>query len=81
MVTNKTIKDEIKKAIEGMEQWSDMGLPEYIYKYSVRLKTLVELLEVDNCGSVGGYDKGQNIKGNHYSADNLINRAKWVLSK
>ncbi len=77
MITSKTIKEEIKSCIIQIEQWSERKEYGRMYKYSIKLETLVELLEVDNCGSVGGFDKGQNPLKNY----SLIQRAKYVVTK
>jgi len=81
MITNRTIKEAIKNKVEEIDQWLDAGHLGIAYDLSLKLTVLIELLEIDNCGSVGGLDKGQAIKGNSDSIDGLKARAKWVLSK
>ncbi len=41
-----------------------------------RAETLIELLEVHDCGSVGGFDKGQR-----YPNGDVFKRFNWLLRK
>jgi len=79
MITNRTIKREIRSCIQQIEQWDNIDNIDIKHRYVNELETLVELLEVDNCGSVGGFDKGQQRHARH--KPDLIDRAKWVLAK
>lgn len=76
MITNDTIKEELEESLELVEQWKND--PSNYFKYFNKTEMLVELLEVDNCGSIGGFDKGQKIPhGTPY--ERLKQRAHWVL--
>jgi len=79
VVTNETIKEDIRDTIVQIEQWHDMGIISNYAEHVIKLEILVEILEVDNCGSVGGFDKGQKYEGSCITA--LYNRAGWVLNK
>jgi len=55
-ITRKTILQDAFEAFQQISQW----LPNHIdtaAEYSAQAKALVELLEVHDCGSVGGYDR------------------------
>lgn len=76
MINNDTVKEKLKRNLELIEQWKDD--PANYFEYFNRALTLIELLEVDNCGSVGGFDKRQkHPKGSGY--DRLMRRGHWVL--
>lgn len=47
------------------------------YEHQLRAETLIELLEVHNCGSVGGYDDGQQNSGQWRT---LRQRYEWLKS-
>jgi len=71
-----TIKKEIRGELSQMTQWDGFDDAPTRAKYYYRLESLVELLEVRNCGSVGGFDSEQT--GRFYS---LRQRAEFVLNK
>ena len=79
MVTNQTIKKEIRETIQQVQQWHELGNIQRYSQYAYKLEVLVEILEADNCGSVGGFDKGQPYTGN--TIKGLYGRAQWVLNK
>ena len=60
LLTYEGILKEIDRNLQGVQQWlehDDQLLR--AAEYRIAAKTLIELLEVYNCGSVGGYDKDQ----------------------
>jgi len=71
--------DDIQEAIDGVLQWADRPFAEgYLanaLEYQSKLKALVELLEVYDCGSVGGfgYKQPEDL--------DLEGRAAWLLRK
>jgi len=70
---------EIKSAIQQVEQWHEApfadGFADNTAGYFHQLEALVELLEIYDCGSTGGFGKDQpdNL--------NLKERADWLLKK
>jgi hypothetical protein len=62
------ILDAIKNEIQMMYQWSDQFSkkrvnPDYISTSVVhahKAEALIELLEIHDCGSVGGFDEGNH---------------------
>lgn len=74
------ILKRIFECLSSVIQWSE--IPEWFdsaSKYLVRAENLIEILEVDDCGSVGGFDlKNQPRK---VSNSNIINRAICVADK
>ena len=70
------IKTAIREHLADIEQWkSNYNHPAYVLKYYNKLEALVELLEVWDTGSVGGFDYQQPYN------TSLDIRAKWVLNK
>jgi hypothetical protein len=65
------ILDEIKRCLDQVEQWAGMNEYRHAHEYSVRGKTLVELLEIERCGNTGGYDDGQKDR-------TLAGRYRWL---
>ena len=54
--SRKEILTEILDCFQGMFQWLTT-LPEHYTKYANQAEVLIELLEVVDCGSVGGFDR------------------------
>ena len=50
------ILNEIFSHFQQMTQW-DVTSPGYTVEYAAKAEALIELLEVHDCGSVGGFDK------------------------
>jgi hypothetical protein len=65
--------EQIERALLGCHQWMEMGQLTRAMEYQLHASTLIELLEVQNCGSVGGYDEGQQPKDR-----TLLGRYRWV---
>lgn len=81
-ITVEGIVEEIKDALQCRKQWLDLS-PDTLgraYEYHIRLECLVELLECYDCGSVGGFGKGQ-FKTNSDPELNLLQRAEWLIKK
>lgn len=71
------ILDEIASCLEQVSL--DNPKTAYAFEracnYAKKAEILIEVLEVHNCGSVGGYDKGQP-----FSYD-LLGRYEWLVKK
>lgn len=59
-----------------MRQWAEAKDYVRASHYRIMVESLIELLEIDLCGSVGGFDAGQDIK--HRT---LKGRVKWLKMK
>lgn len=83
---------EVEQLMQQVKQWEhvrETGWAANYMEYICQLKALVELLEVADCGSTGGFGKGQGYADlrrsdwcneNHNPGD-LFDRAKWLLRK
>lgn len=71
-----TILKNIKESLSAITQWSEMQHWENAAKYAAKAEALIELLEVDDCGSIGGFDakRGQN-RDRHWT---LTKRYDWL---
>lgn len=72
--------ERIELAELAVLQWNESpfaeGFLESATGYYHELRGLVELLEVYDCGSVGGFGKGQN-----HRLSSLQSRAHWLMKK
>ena len=70
---------EIESSIQQVEQWSKHlyadGFAENTLKYMNHLEAYVEVLEIYDCDSTGGFGAGES-----HQLD-LLGRAKWLLKK
>jgi hypothetical protein len=57
----KIILQEIFSHFQKMTQWITLN-PSYYSKYYSKAQALIELLEVEDCGSIGGYDLKNPVK-------------------
>ena len=72
------VKEQIRSDLRLIEQWKgSYDWADNVAKYYHKLEALVELLEIYNCGSVGGFDEGQ-VDHKRYT---LEERAEYVLNK
>lgn len=73
-VSYKKILREIQENFQQIEQWNkyDKDYAIMLLDYTTRATCLIELLETERCGSVGGYDKGQP------RGQNLMERFEWL---
>lgn len=73
--------DGILEAIEGeiqmVDQWRCSENLDLASTHYQRAEALIELLEVHNCGSTGGFDKGQQDSGSR----SLQARFEWLRGK
>jgi len=75
-LTLEAVKVEIRSNLRQIAQWDSFDQINAKAKYYYKLESLVELLEVFECGSVGGFGTGQS-RDKHYS---LKERAEYVLN-
>lgn len=75
----KTILDTAFEELQMTEQWLRARNPEWASSYVQhinRAEALIELVEVFDCGSVGGFGKGQPQQ-----RQNLFERWLWLRDK
>lgn len=46
----------------GMAQWAEMYSFERAHEYQQKAEAIIEVLEVADCGSVGGFDRDNKLK-------------------
>lgn len=86
--TRAQILKSIRHHLDMVKQWTRHALEfggskpsaavygfERCLEYSYKAEGLIELLEVNDCGSVGGYDNG------HTGTKDLEKRYLWLLEK
>jgi hypothetical protein len=61
-MTRKIILQTIFNNFQGMTQW--LTSPDHYLENYNQAVALIELLEVEDCGSVGGYDPSNKVKWN-----------------
>jgi hypothetical protein len=75
------IKDILKEAdqcIVNHKSWAASENYDNAFQYQQQAEALIAIVEVFNCGSVGGYDKGQDVNGVRQT---LRSRLKWLKDK
>ena len=75
-ISRETILDTIAGLLQDVMQWS--ANPEWasnVVEHYEKATALIELLEVDDCGSIGGHDKNQP------RASNIFDRWDWLYRK
>ena len=77
--SRKVILKDIQDNLEQAKQWGnhpyDLDWVAQSAEFLARAEGLIELLEVHDCGSSGGYDRGQP------PARNLMDRYNWLREK
>jgi hypothetical protein len=74
-LTYRGVLDGIEACLEGRNQWLEYEGWARAIEYENQAIGLIELLEVHNCGSIGGFDKGQP------SPYSLEERWDWLVRK
>ncbi len=64
---------QIENDLCAIVQWADMGAFTTAAEYAAKAEALIELLEVYNCGSTGGFDEGQQ------APRTLVTRWRWLV--
>ena len=73
-----TIGEKLQNAIQWKESSNrSMESVQRFHQYMIKAETLVELLEVQDCGSIGGFDIGQE----DFYAKTLFGRWLWLYEK
>jgi len=62
MLDRATVLDAAASELASVKQWADMESYDHALHHYTRAEMLLELIEVEDCGSVGGFDKGQKPK-------------------
>jgi hypothetical protein len=76
-IARQTILDTAAECLAQVEQWSELHHFGSAAEYYAKAEALIELLEVDDCGSVGGFDRG---RGQTTPPRSLSARLKWLTS-
>jgi hypothetical protein len=66
----------IENELANRQQWLDMNSLSRALEYENRALALIELLEVHNCGSIGGFDRGQQLK--QSDKPSILERWEWL---
>lgn len=76
VIFRSTILKMIESELQSIAQWAGMAIWENAAKYAARAEVLIELLEIDDCGSTGGFDtqRNQGRRGFH----TLYSRYEWL---
>lgn len=72
------ILPQVQEAYESKAQWLDAMDYDNVAKYHHQLEALLELIEVANCGSTGGFDTF-NGKDQRDLLGSIDSRYSWVL--
>lgn len=76
-VSYKYVLNQAGGNLGSIKQWILMQKYERAADHHHRAEALVELIEVLDCGSTGGFSEGQNQAGTQY----LFNRWDWLYRK
>lgn len=58
-----------------VQQWAEIHSYDLANNYSLKSEALIELLEIADCGSIGGFDRDQP------RALNIFDRFDWLCKK
>lgn len=77
------ILETIQQNLQQIEQWARPGMEHYAnaHKYQSHALALIELLEVNDCGSCGGFDKGWDELKKQGVQPSLYNRFAFLCNK
>lgn len=76
-ITRESILGTIEDNLETRDQWKESESWSNVLQYHNQAEALIELLEVSDCGSSGGFDKGQTEDHRR----NLWARFNWLRHK
>lgn len=68
----------IESRLAQVKQWTRHERWDYAFEYASEAKALIELLEIDDCGSTGGFDTERGQDKSAYQT--LESRYQWLLS-
>ena len=79
----KKILEQIDRYLKQVEQHHKSQSFAYALKYHAKAEALIELLEGQDCGSYGGYDRDDPNCGKYYgdSMQTLKSRFQWLKDK
>lgn len=79
-VQRDAVLKRIDENMQQVRQWSDLAEYALAATYQAKTEALVELLEIADCGSVGGFDKkrGQPGVSGMKGRDRLQVRIDWL---
>ncbi|MCP5004644.1 MAG: hypothetical protein GY941_12010 [Planctomycetes bacterium] len=76
----KVILERIHGHLESIDQWREVpSLSSWaanVLEYAYKAESLIEVLEVADCGSIGGFGQGQK-----YSGGRLTDRYEYLKDK
>jgi len=80
------ILDAVVKHFRMVDQWAAFKDYARTHSYSERAEALIEMVEVQVCGSFGGFDSGQEkytapLNTYTYVSDKLWDRYMWLRTK
>lgn len=83
-ISYNNILDRAHGCLNRVNQWARMSSFDAAAKYYNQAESLIELVEIDVCGSVGGFDKGQENYSVASQIDNiddaLYSRYHWLMN-
>lgn len=74
------VLNQIENDLAARQQWLSSETLEHAWTHEIAAITLIELLEVHNCGSTGGFDAGQRDRPNGPNPS-LIDRWRWLVAR
>lgn len=78
-VSIKKIFDTIEHDFAMVKQWKGLECWDWVIHYETRIQCLIELIEVLDCGSHGGFDSRDPMRGKHgYKTKGLRSRFEWL---
>lgn len=82
-VTRQAVLKLIDRHFQQVAQWARLGDFPRAAEYQAKTEALVELLEIDDCGSSGGYDRKRNQPNPSTLAgqDRLSMRINWLKAQ
>lgn len=80
IIARKTLLDSAYNSLLMMQQWGNMHSYHNVLEYEYKARAIIEVLEVADCGSVGGYDR-MNALQNEGSSNRLYRRFMAVARK
>lgn len=76
--TRNVILKRIKSCLDAENQWAKSRSYEIALKYNAKAEALIELLEIHDCGSTGGFDRDDPNCRRH---SELKTRYEWLVEK
>lgn len=74
-ISRDTVLKSIGDHLAQIAQWAELHSYDFVVKDYLRAEALIQLLEIEDCGSYGGYDKNQP------SARHIFDRFDWLCKK